>query len=343
MNKLYFPKVSVIIPTYNCARYLPEAINSVLNQTYQDLEIIVVDDGSTDNTRTITGEYIDKFSEKIRYFYQENKGPGAARNIGIQQAKGEYICFLDADDLILSGSINKRINFFEKNRELTMVFSDFTLNFDSSEIINANLRKNNFLNLLNGSIESKNNNEIILNSKFLIDFFKRNMPVWTGTVMIKKIAIEKIGAFKENMRISEDLDFWWRTIKHYQKIGYIDEPLSFYRRTRGTLCKNIENLYSGTIDFLTGVLNEVTNNKELLEIKNTLRKRLSSDLLELGREYLRKSKIKKAKKCFFRSLRYNPLNYSVIIFIALTYIPVSIQRNLRKIKAVLKNMSFKTT
>jgi len=83
------PKVSVIIPTYNCARYIPEAIESVLNQTYKDFEIIVVDDGSTDNTKEVLNRYI--IENLIKYIYQNNQGPGAARNTGIKAAKGEYV------------------------------------------------------------------------------------------------------------------------------------------------------------------------------------------------------------------------------------------------------------
>ncbi|MFM6207508.1 glycosyltransferase family 2 protein, partial [Planktothrix sp.] len=88
------PRVSVIIPTYNCDRFLPEAIDSVLMQTYQDYEIIVIDDGSTDQTCQV----LESYKHKIRYFYQENQGSAVARNLGIKQAQGEFIAFLDADD-----------------------------------------------------------------------------------------------------------------------------------------------------------------------------------------------------------------------------------------------------
>ena len=92
------PLVSVIIPTYNSAGYIEEALESVFEQTLQDFEIIVVDDGSTDGT----GEVLRKYGDRIRYIYQENNGPASARNGGIRVARGEYIAFLDADDLWVS-------------------------------------------------------------------------------------------------------------------------------------------------------------------------------------------------------------------------------------------------
>jgi len=115
--------VSVIIPSYNCARYVEEAIESVLNQTYNYLEIIVVDDGSTDNTREVLKEYIG--NGQIKYVYQENQGPGAARNTGIKCAKGDYIAFLDSDDTLTENSIEKRMNLIIRSPEVGLVFSDY--------------------------------------------------------------------------------------------------------------------------------------------------------------------------------------------------------------------------
>src|SRR4030042_4018515 len=92
------PTVSVIIPTYNYAHFLFEAVKSVLDQTYKDFELIIIDDGSTDNTKDVVDNIMKK-SNVIRYFYQVNQGLSAARNHGIRVAKGEYIALLDADDI----------------------------------------------------------------------------------------------------------------------------------------------------------------------------------------------------------------------------------------------------
>ncbi len=101
-------KITAIIPTYNSAKYITEAIDSVLNQTYANIEIIVVDDGSTDNTENILSNYVNK--NKIIYVKKKNGGPGSARNLGIKLANGEYIAFLDADDMWEKNKIEKQLS-----------------------------------------------------------------------------------------------------------------------------------------------------------------------------------------------------------------------------------------
>lgn len=111
--------VSVIIPAYNCARYLPEAIASVQNQTYTDWEIIVVDDGSTDQTR----EAIAPYERDIRYIYQDNQGVSAARNHGITLAQGDWVAFLDADDYFFPDKLAAQVSVFREQPELGIVHS----------------------------------------------------------------------------------------------------------------------------------------------------------------------------------------------------------------------------
>lgn len=114
------PLVSVIIPAFNRANYLPDAIDSILNQGINNLEIMVVDDGSTDHTEQV----LKKYGPKVRYLYQENQGPGAARNHGMREAGGEYIAFLDSDDLWKPGKLKAELTFFEQDSELEAIISD---------------------------------------------------------------------------------------------------------------------------------------------------------------------------------------------------------------------------
>ena len=116
-------KVSVIIPTYNSAEYITEAIESVLRQKHKDIEIIVVDDGSIDNTKEILKPYIE--SKSIKYIFQANKGPGAARNTGIRVAEGEFIAFLDSDDLYLDNALSKKVDLLMRYPKISLVFSDY--------------------------------------------------------------------------------------------------------------------------------------------------------------------------------------------------------------------------
>lgn len=113
------PRVSVIIPTYNCDRFLPEAIDSVLMQTYQDYEIIIIDDGSTDQTCQV----LESYSKKIRYFYQQNQGVAVARNLGLEMATGELIAFLDHDDFWLPQKLELQVTCFQENPQIGIVHS----------------------------------------------------------------------------------------------------------------------------------------------------------------------------------------------------------------------------
>lgn len=113
------PQVSVIIPTYNCARYLPEAIDSVLAQSFQDFEIIVIDDGSTDNT----AEVLQSYGDRLRVIYQQNQGVALARNQGIQAAQGQWIAFLDADDVLLTHKLEAQIELAASYSDLGIIHS----------------------------------------------------------------------------------------------------------------------------------------------------------------------------------------------------------------------------
>ena len=113
------PKVSVMIPTYNYGKYIEKAIDSVLAQTCKDFEIIVVDDGSTDNTREIIEA---KYKNVVRYFYQGNKGAPVARNFGLRKAEGEFVVFLDADDWLMPEALLSRLGYLKNHSDCGWVY-----------------------------------------------------------------------------------------------------------------------------------------------------------------------------------------------------------------------------
>jgi glycosyltransferase involved in cell wall biosynthesis len=117
------PTVSVVIPTYNSATFLRAAIQSVLAQTYSDFEVIVVDDSSIDNTESV----VHSFGNRVCYVRQENKGAGATRNHGIKRSRGKYVAFLDADDLWLPGKLAAQTPLLDRDLEIGLVYSDWTV------------------------------------------------------------------------------------------------------------------------------------------------------------------------------------------------------------------------
>jgi glycosyltransferase involved in cell wall biosynthesis len=203
------PLISVIIPTYNRANLLTIAILSVINQTYKNWELIIVDDGSTDNTKQIVEEFIKK-DPRIKYFYKENGGQGSARNLGIKNAQGEYIAFLDSDDEFLENKIKKSLKIFNEDKNIGMIYSDAII--------------------IGNYLDNKKSSEI--SKPYYGNVYKKlllNNFITTSTVVVKKEVFLNRGFFNESslLRNFEDYDMWLRIAKKY-KIGYIPEVLVKY-------------------------------------------------------------------------------------------------------------------
>jgi len=201
------PKVSIIIPTYNRGVLLHKAIDSVLAQTFSDYELIIVDDGSTDGTRDVVARY---GSGKIRYIFQENKGKSAARNLGIKLADGEYIAFLDSDDMFLPSKLQLQVEVLDAHGSCGFIYS-YASNVDESG------------NLLNYHFEG-NLSGWIYPDLLLI----KNNCIATPTVMVRAAVLAEIGGFDESMHICEDLDLWRRIARRYQVLQ-VREPLAIVR------------------------------------------------------------------------------------------------------------------
>jgi glycosyltransferase involved in cell wall biosynthesis/SAM-dependent methyltransferase len=205
-------KVSIIIPTYNRNHFLCEAINSVLNQTFKDYEIIVVDDGSTDNTR----EVLERYGSRIQYIYQKNSGRAQARNAGIRMAKAEYIAFLDDDDIWLPNKLEKQIAFLDAHPDIGLVHS-FT------EVIN----ENGYLLIK----ETKNHLKFYKKAMCLgytYEALSRMCMMFTSTVVVRKDCLDEAELFDPDIPAFEDWDFYLRFVLKYC-IGTIPESLVMYR------------------------------------------------------------------------------------------------------------------
>ena len=191
-------KISVIITTYNRADFILKAIESVKNQTYKAKEIIVIDDGSTDNTTELLKLY------DIRYVYQQNSGVSSARNKGIKLALYDWIAFLDSDDIWHSDKLSKQNEFHNKNQNILMSHTDEVWKF-------------------NNKIKNKNKDQQKLNTYSFTENLK-TCKIGPSTVLIHKKIFHDIGYFDESLIVCEDYDLWLRIlIKH--KIGFINEEL----------------------------------------------------------------------------------------------------------------------
>lgn len=190
------PKVSIIIPVYNGELYVKDAIDSALNQTYKNIEVIVVDDGSIDKTY----EICESYGTKIKYYKKENGGVSTALNLGIEKMSGDYFSWLSHDDLYLSNKIEEQINYLNKIKKYDVVlYSDYGY-------INKN---------------GKKISETILDHDMLI-----KKPVYSLlrgcvngiTMLIPKKCFDDCGVFDVNLRCTQDYDLWWKIIKKYEFI-----------------------------------------------------------------------------------------------------------------------------
>jgi hypothetical protein len=225
----------VVVPSYNCAAFIQETIDSLLNQTYKNIEIIVVDDGSTDNTIEVLDQYIK--SNKIVYRYQQNKKAGAARNHGIITSTGEYIAFVDADDSLVPDGVERRVELLKHQKNVDMVFSNYYIRRSEHEIKEG---------LGSGALKEwarfswKTPQGFILRGRFCDMFgIAIGAKIATGTIMVRKKIFQEIGMFREDLKLSgEDTDMWVRIVEYKPEFGYIEKPLYYYNRHRSTLTRS---------------------------------------------------------------------------------------------------------
>ena len=205
-------KVSVIIPSYNCRKYIRESIESILNQTFKNYEIIVIDDGSVDNTKEVLEPYIARGD--VQYYYQENGGISKARNYGISKASGEYILILDADDKIMPNTMAETVASMIKNNSKWVIVDYLRVENEHENVIRAVLPNldNPFMDIL------------------------WNTPQYRG-IMYDKKSLQEIGCYDPAQRIYEDWDLYVRLLKRNIPFSYVPQGLYRYQIRSGSLTK----------------------------------------------------------------------------------------------------------
>jgi len=212
-------KVSVIIAAYNKASLTVKTVESVLNQTYKNIEIIVVDDGSTDNTRQLLIPYQDR----IRYIHKKNGGACSARNMGIGLAEGEYIGLLDCDDLYLPEKIELSVNLLEEHPDFGLVHSAAYFVDEKGRILRT------------FSHPRSRCMGWVAKDLLFRDF------ICNSTVVARKACFDKVGLFDETIFTPGDWDMWLRLAEEY-KVGYINAPLVLYRASGSYILNHIEQM-----------------------------------------------------------------------------------------------------
>lgn len=267
--------VSVIIPNYNRSNLIISTVQSVLNQSYSNLEIIIVDDYSSDDSRDTIMSLMKKDSRIKKIFLESNKGANYCRNIGVSVAEGEYIAFLDSDDEFEENKIEVQVNCMEKmNEQVGIIFTNISVN---------------------GKAIGKMENQKVHLNKIMF----RNELGGFSTVFLKKTVFNEIGGLDEDLKSCQDWEFYLRVLSKYDGY-YISLPLVKYFLQEDSISKNLDKVIKGHKIVLKKIV--IINDERKLVKPSVLQ---AEQLLLLGDIFRRFKDFRKANIYYTRALKEN--------------------------------------
>ena len=299
------PKISVVIPAYNAELYLADCIASVLNQSYKNIEIIIINDGSSDSTEEISKQ----FSDKIIYVYQQNQGASIARNTGINQAQGDYIAFLDADDLWHFQKIERQLLALRQHPEAA--YCDTACSRQSKEILKKRLSET-------------------VNYETTSDFgyIFKNPYTATSSWLIARNLIQKTGTFDPSLKTAEDVDFILKIAYYNPNVVHITEQLVYIHKNELSLGHSLRTYDDNLLvvnRFISTHTHFSNTNKELIqEAKRKIYKDFGITLQWSGENKEAKQKLKIALSYGF--------DWETMLAYIKSSIPTSILQKLKAIK-----------
>jgi glycosyltransferase involved in cell wall biosynthesis len=247
------PSVSVIIATYNRANFLRETLESVLHQSFRDFELIVVDDGSTDDTRRL----IDACGSTIRYYYQENRGPAAARNLGVRQARAPWLAFQDSDDL--------------STRDHLQVLHDYVLAHPQYAMVFANgVYLGGHEHRRETIIPARKSRRLAAEGVRLNDLFEKSIARLQAA-LISKAAYDAAGGMNESLRVCHDLDLFLRLCAKFP-VAYLDRVVFRYRKHEGNITLDEEVRLTENIKVIENLIRDFPAVSQLLGHRRVARR-----------------------------------------------------------------------
>jgi len=303
------PLVSAIIPTYNGWRNLVEAVESVLAQDYSRIEVIVVDDGSTDETPDKMMPYADR----ITYIRQANAGPAAARNTGIEHARGDYIAFLDSDDLWHPEKIREQVDYFQSQPEVGIICTD-AREFDETGTFSES-----FLAQF-GEIPR---------TGWVFETIAATAFPLTSTVMIRKVCIDDGLRFRRELTQFQDIDFFMRLNLRYP-IATIKEKLVDRRLHEGNRSKDhYKRFFNRTVAF-SKILSDGT--PLTAGQRRSIRRLLAFAQSKVGGCHWGRFDMKEARRWYWKALRFDAVGIDALLHVILSFLPVRFIALLRRLK-----------
>jgi len=295
------PRVTVVIPTHNRADLLPRAFQSVVDQTFDDWEIVVVDDGSHDDTPSLLGEWKVRLGDRFRYRCQEQRGAGAARNAGIDRARGRFVAFLDSDDEFLPTKLERQLRLFELRPELGFVYSDY-------HTVDLQGRR------CGGVFDDRHpkardvRTDLVEPGLFVChDLFDTLLSGYFICTIVGLVRREVLG---QSIRFSEDLLFGEEWLFYLQvarecRAGFVDEPLSLYRFQPGSLSRSDKGRNAAEFRRL---LREIR--RAFPDLKSPQRRVVRGQMAQLDRRLActayREGRFAEARRLFAEAWRHEP-------------------------------------
>lgn len=303
--------ISIVLPVYNGSNYLEKAINSVLNQSYKNYELIIINDGSDDEDKTekIALQYSSK---KIVYLKKENGGVSSALNLGIKISKGDYVCWLSHDDEFLSHKLSSQIELFNSNKTIDFIYGDYFFSNANSEIIGECLCPKE--------------------SEFIVSDMFQAMFICGSTVMFKKECVVNNNLFNEDLKYTQDAEFWIRNIFKNHNFVHMSQKLSKIRIHEFQGSNNQSLMKKGTFIYLDIFLKMVNPKDFFCDVNFKNKRNLSkfylylSEVLLFRHKYYRKSFFYLKKSFLLYSNKNNVLfffkiNFYIIIYKLYTLMP----------------------
>tara|TARA_R110001583_G_scaffold1542_10_gene12003 strand:- start:18426 stop:19346 length:921 start_codon:yes stop_codon:yes gene_type:complete len=301
-------KVSIIMPVYNRQKYLAEAINSALDQTYDNIELIIIDDGSSDTSLDIANDYANKYPDKIKTLSQKNAGASTARNKGIESATGDLIAFLDSDDLYEKNKIEEQVKLYKQYPNAGFVYCDYY-------IVN---NKNKILKIVESSEYMTGN---IYNKLWLSSF-----ELSGGSVMVTKKKMIEVGGFNIDLAGSENVDLRLK-LSLLGPVYYVAKPLCRYRRHDSNITLESNLMDDCIIKLITMHLGHNGNLNPPL-----WRKVMSIYNYKLGMRCFSQTNYKSAIGLFLNSIKFNVIQTKSYIQILRCLLGKRINNSIKKLK-----------
>jgi glycosyltransferase involved in cell wall biosynthesis len=304
------PRVSVVIPTYNSAASLREAIESVLGQTYLDFEVIVIDDGSTDDTERV----VRSFGDRVCYVSQRNSGAGAARNQGIRTSRGSYVAFLDSDDLWVPSKLEDQIPLLDRDPEIGLVYSDWAVVAEQGEDVPSYLRN------------------LPAASGYVFDGLVQCGFILTSGTVVRRSCLDEVGYFDETLSIAQDYDLWLR-ICYRWKVELVNKPLAIKRNRDGNLSSNLPKTAAERIMLFEKALRNFPDMTR--PSRRLVSHQLAINYWDVGYDQFDRMLLKEARKNFASSLVYDWRSGRSLGYLAASYLPAPVIRVAKAVKRAI--------